>query len=720
MTPFMPRSFFSIKHFIAMTAVCLLPCMSHAGGVYLLQLGSFDNLGEAKERWSELRNKYPDMFKEFSARFQDVQLPPDNFVVYRTQAGALEDRSDAEIVCDRLNSRGDECYVVETAMFRPDATADEIAPPLSIVNPLQQAEVVPPQSPMVKATKVPQLEPLDPVSDVSDSQFKAERVVPEVPMPEFVDPKAPAATLGVVTQPKVTTHIINPALKISKPALKPTASMAVPPTPQVPAVPEPRLSAMAPPSAPTIAPPSVSMPAPAAPMMPAPDFSSASAPPYDVMASAPTIRAPQGEDEEEESSFWSWFNDPFASDEEIEDQIEYVQADESDSSWFESMLDPFSSEEEPDVDALNFEAEQEMAQTQHAVSKMVPQPVKPLELDPDAVASFQMPPPPAPKDDSAMEYVAQQRAAAATRVKPQGARPETVTPSAMAMQAERTIPKDAPFAVKEVVKKPKTLAPALSRDANVVKDGEAAVEVAEAIRVPLTQKVAPPPIAESSISLPGSGKLKKLGMPSGDTGDEKTLWAQIFYFGDQQTALAYWEAFRAENPSFPPVRVRVTQPYAAKLGGEKRVSLRVGPFNRADMVTGLCDEVEDSADIGCKPVAEMGKSAVAGFDRSKFLRGRYEQQRASQRLQTTEPMYWVQLGAYGSKGQADKHWSELSQRHKPLLDQVAPNVASPIMNSAMKPIYRLRTGPYAMRTGADTLCANVKASGGDCLVVFSR
>ena len=836
----MYRSGRTVKKLTAAFLAYLLPTTALAGPVYLLQLGSYENLQEARARWGELRNKYPSELKQFSVRFQDVNLPPDNFVVYRTQAGALQERADAERVCEKLASRGDECYVVETAMFRPDLAAND-EPPLSIVNSVAPDGSVQPQSKLPdvgqstigsnsdvvkEPTMVRRI--INPVADVPPPELPTAKTAlrattpaiselpgmdgPHTPMPPAAMSVIPpvATPLPATPIPSATTAIAKPALKIARPAMKQDAAVATAAAVSAPALPKetpftavpavkapavslpttPAVAAHAPapitpapvavvaprpitpqisaPSSPAPA-PAISMPAP--PQMPARMAESAVAPsvatptsvapslvPYShlqgrpvsapspmdmsvddgcsVQASVQNKTAPdftrmpppkppvarvEKQPKKEEGSFWSAVN-PFSSDEQLEKDeiiIEAPQAQSVDSGWVPGSLDPFK---DPFAAAPEKDAGLAKNTMTRSITPRIEQPVVRDQGAPKAQVAAGFPPPPMPAGDGAMDTVRAQRDAAAARRAALAPVPQRVAvpaePSVAAVPVEPVTKTE----TLNVLRPPAPVAniPELKRKA-----AGADVEVAEAVRVPLSEGRALPLAQTLSTRLPAADELKKMGSPSTTAGG-KTLWAQIFYFHSQQAALAYWEAFRAKNPSFPPVRVRVTSPLNSALGQERLVALRVGPFDRSDHIHEICDEVKIQAEMKeqemfCYPMSEVAGSAVAQFDRNRgsALTDHYEQSQVL-RGGSTEPMYWVHLGSYPNQATAKENWKRLMERHKPVLDSAKPNVSVPTMSSAMEQQYRLRAGPYAMRGGADQLCAKMKASGSDCVVVFGR
>lgn len=141
-----------LRYSVAMATLATPVALQAQEGVYLLQLGSFEKKDAAQARWSVLQNKYPNLLESLAVRYMDVTLPPDNFTVYRTQAGALASRANAQSICDRLTAKGDECYVVETAMFNADDMAASVPNPPLQNTPMEiSAASVPAKAPQVAA-----------------------------------------------------------------------------------------------------------------------------------------------------------------------------------------------------------------------------------------------------------------------------------------------------------------------------------------------------------------------------------------------------------------------------------------------------------------------------------------------------------------------------------------------------------------------------------------
>ncbi len=95
--------------------------------VYTVQLGSFQSEAEAQGHWKKLQQKFPSTFEPLSYAPAEIQLPPDDMVYFRTQAGPIPSREEAEQICSELQGKNFECYVAETAMFNADSKPEKLA-----------------------------------------------------------------------------------------------------------------------------------------------------------------------------------------------------------------------------------------------------------------------------------------------------------------------------------------------------------------------------------------------------------------------------------------------------------------------------------------------------------------------------------------------------------------------------------------------------------------
>lgn len=143
----------AVAYVAAMTA---LPAPAFADGTFLLQLGSYDSESEANQKWAELKAKNPDVLGKLTLHVAEVAMPPDNTVSYRTQAGQLSTREQASSLCNTLQNRGIDCYVVETALFTgesmPDQAAASVAPAATVTEASASAPAVEAAAPTPVAT----------------------------------------------------------------------------------------------------------------------------------------------------------------------------------------------------------------------------------------------------------------------------------------------------------------------------------------------------------------------------------------------------------------------------------------------------------------------------------------------------------------------------------------------------------------------------------------
>jgi cell division septation protein DedD len=98
---------------------------AYADNAFLLQLGTFDSEDLARQKWEEVKARNSDVVGSLSLHIAQVALPPGNAITYRPQVGPVASREQAASLCNSLNSRSVQCYVVETAMFDAGAAADQ-------------------------------------------------------------------------------------------------------------------------------------------------------------------------------------------------------------------------------------------------------------------------------------------------------------------------------------------------------------------------------------------------------------------------------------------------------------------------------------------------------------------------------------------------------------------------------------------------------------------
>ena len=85
------------------------PLAPNATGVSV-QLGSFSGMDAAKQGWSEIRPRYPDILVSPNAQVKQAVVNGKTY--HRLMVGPYASRDDADIVCNLLKSRGRDCFIV--------------------------------------------------------------------------------------------------------------------------------------------------------------------------------------------------------------------------------------------------------------------------------------------------------------------------------------------------------------------------------------------------------------------------------------------------------------------------------------------------------------------------------------------------------------------------------------------------------------------------------
>lgn len=250
---------------------------------------------------------------------------------------------------------------------------------------------------------------------------------------------------------------------------------------------------------------------------------------------------------------------------------------------------------------------------------------------------------------------------------------------------------------------------------------EGRVQVAEAVRVPVTGMRAAPAPAMRLVTAP-SRPLGLGGTPSQNF-NKRTLWAQVTYFNTADAATNYWESFRNKHTQYSNgLRVRVTQPYMyARQGG--RVALRVGPFASMDDINLVCAEA-GALNLGCGLVKDIGTSTASSTprDRTGTYRGYDERSRnkAWGIGAGGDGMSWVQIGSYPTPEAAWSAWESYKQSNTDLLRKAGADVTTANLSSSSRQVFRLRVGPYMNKIKALNLCGTLETRGISCIVVGGR
>ncbi|MFQ5533569.1 MAG: SPOR domain-containing protein [Sphingomonadales bacterium] len=84
-----------------------------------------------------------------------------------------------------------------------------------------------------------------------------------------------------------------------------------------------------------------------------------------------------------------------------------------------------------------------------------------------------------------------------------------------------------------------------------------------------------------------------------------------------------------------------------------------------------------------------------------------------------EDGYRIQLASYLTEDMAQEGWRRLQKAHEDILALHEPLIERADLED-MRTLYRLKIGDFADRAAAATLCDQLRAEGGDCLVVKIR
>ena len=256
------------------------------------------------------------------------------------------------------------------------------------------------------------------------------------------------------------------------------------------------------------------------------------------------------------------------------------------------------------------------------------------------------------------------------------------------------------------------------------------VEVAEAIAVPLSEITAATdnaiiePVKTNSKSAVLKTNRKPLGLRSTPSQNflQKSLWVKINYFDNEKSANNYWRELRNSHPETTKnLRRRITKPYSNRKIA-KRVSMQLGPLLEYKDVQKLCEIAVTSPDLKCAVQRNNGVSTTSRDKRSinsdskYYSRATVQNRYSGNKKRAHSTKFWTQMGSYRNRGDAMKVWSELKAKHKEL-KKLHPHLAHPAYSSSQRVIYRLRSGPFATRAGAQELCTSLNSNSTPCIVV---
>lgn len=663
------RSLFSKTALLsALAGTFLFNAPAQAETIYMVQLGSFENENKARERWEQLSGKFPELFSPLTFKRKEVKLPSDDFVYHRAQAGPIQNRADAEAICDDLLISGFECYIAETALFEPavktvqTAVAAAPAPVIkAVAAPVQKlaaaapAEIVAPKAVVASPAFPPLPDAFDaldgpaPVATELKVQTPAQKAIATAK--ETLRPTVPAPSLAAIATPKADVSDIGNALEKEVAAFNGVQS-----------APEVALKS----SIPEVSAPKVTIP-------------QASVPEVSMIDPSPVLDLPApGRSSTPLISEIEEFKPVPLPTAQVAKAIPAVPAF--------PVVSPAAA-----VSGLPEFIQNKQNATAAPVAAVNPLPAfireKNASTAQSAVAGLPF------QQGQSTDHLRAQNFASA----PSGAVQLDVPPA----ELYTAVTPSNPVVVDNI-----TEAPSVSGAQS------SSVQFAEAVRVPLVDV---PQQRQKQSRLPSISHFK--GYPSASL-KTSSLWAEMSYFTNQKAALGYWGVLQKRDAQLPKgVRLRVTRPFVSN-SSKQRVSLRVGPFKNVSVVKRLCSHTREEK-LLCRAVKDLGSSIA---NRSSGPRQRYNagQRRALSSNRAATSGFWLQLGSYSSIRDAQNSWVDMKETYPKQLSVLQQDIMTPRRSSTRGNNYRLRAGPFSDSSSAVSACERLKRHGGLCIVVADR
>jgi len=238
---------------------------------------------------------------------------------------------------------------------------------------------------------------------------------------------------------------------------------------------------------------------------------------------------------------------------------------------------------------------------------------------------------------------------------------------------------------------------------------QAEVQVAEAIRVPLTQSEDQQQNAEVTVkSLPdlkspfasahgGDGKY------ADESDDSGAGWLSVTSFPNEEIAASFWEEIRHAAPKqAKKLRVRILSPLLAS--GGAHISLNVGPFASSSEAYNFCRQGIQAKERG---LTCSFTTAMPGDDASHVERRRPVENPVAM-------TYWIQIGAAQSQEEAMQQLEDISSKNEDLIKGLRSSVAPSSTDAGS---YIVRVGPITNHDEAIQSCSRMQDRGIDCRVI---
>jgi hypothetical protein len=271
--------------------------------------------------------------------------------------------------------------------------------------------------------------------------------------------------------------------------------------------------------------------------------------------------------------------------------------------------------------------------------------------------------------------------------------------------------------------------PWLRESATANPDAQEHVEVAEAVRVPLTESV----IHNTPVDV---RSLPQLDVPSGaamssDSVENGIGWLHVSAFPDEDMALAFWEGVRQTVPNkIAGLRVRIVRPLLAR--NDAQTSVNIGPFSSRGAADNFCSDGVRAVNprLNCRfgggEPEQPSVAAIAESD-TRYARGdAYSARRtamahrrmpadASPASSIAHKSYWVQVLSAPTQIEALHQWEQMRAGNAGLLKGKRSSISSSRTGSGG---YAVRVGPMDNDGDALNLCGALKNRGVECRVLL--
>ena len=254
------------------------------------------------------------------------------------------------------------------------------------------------------------------------------------------------------------------------------------------------------------------------------------------------------------------------------------------------------------------------------------------------------------------------------------------------------------------------------------------VQVAEAIRVPLTDDFNPEGNGKVTVSplseLHPTFKKQAAANNVDTTGGNGAGWLTVDTFPNEDVATSFWEETRATLPkSEKTLHVRVMKPLMAEQ--QSTASLAIGPFADSTQAAAFCDSIQaKDRGLNChydgSPATE--KTQLAHGDAYNNRRMAEARKHLKENpLADISPaagsskQYWVQVVSASNQLEALHEWETLKSSNADLLGKMRSSVSASATNHD---IFVVRVGPIAGNDDAVQLCTKLQSRSIDCRVLL--